>query len=181
MTVLSKCEGQYAYFGLESGIAQILSKYPPVAESLTSIDVVINIDGLPLFKSSNYQFWPILGKFNNLDVFLIALVYGKTKPNSVEEYLHAFLEELDRLKATGIVHETKSYNIHLKSFCCDAPARGFLKCTIGHTGYFSCERCIVEGHGKVGLSVTLIRILLCALINSLLSLCIKSIKNSLHH
>ena len=30
-------------------------------------------------------------------------------------------------------------------FICDAPARSFLKCIIGHTGYYSCESCIVKG------------------------------------
>jgi len=29
---------------------------------------------------------------------------------------------------------------------CDAPARSFLKATIGHNGRFSCERCTVVGH-----------------------------------
>ena len=29
---------------------------------------------------------------------------------------------------------------------CDAPAaHSFVKCIIGHNGYFSCERCIIKG------------------------------------
>jgi hypothetical protein len=68
-----KCGGQYIYFGVEAGIHQILSKYPFAAAKLTAIELVLNVDGLPLFKSSNGQFWPILGRFGNLEVFVISL------------------------------------------------------------------------------------------------------------
>lgn len=33
----------------------------------------------------------------------------------------------------------------LKCFICDTPARAFLKCTVGHKGKNSCERCKVMG------------------------------------
>jgi len=35
--------------------------------------------------------------------------------------------------------------VRIEAFKCDAPARQFLKAIKGHTGYFSCERCTVEG------------------------------------
>ncbi len=63
---------------------------------------MINVDGLPPLKSSNSQFWPILGCFDGLHVFVIALFYGETKPDSLEDYLHDFLEELGLLKLNGI-------------------------------------------------------------------------------
>lgn len=31
-------------------------------------------------------------------------------------------------------------------FICDRPARAFLKCIKGPTGYFACERCTVKGY-----------------------------------
>ena len=31
------------------------------------------------------------------------------------------------------------------AFICDAPARAYLKCVKGHTGYYGCERCTVKG------------------------------------
>lgn len=41
--------GQYTYYGLELGILQYLSQNPSFTGS---IDITINIDGLPIFKSS---------------------------------------------------------------------------------------------------------------------------------
>ncbi len=36
-------------------------------------------------------------------------------------------------------------NVIIHCIAYDAPARAFLKCTMNHTGYHSCERCTVEG------------------------------------
>lgn len=148
VTVLSKCGGQYIYFGIKHGITQVLSAHPGALENGISLELIINIDGLPLFKSSNDQFWPILGSFNNLDVFVIGLYYGKTKPSSLEEYMDDFLQELDALKKEGITFGSKTYKVELHCFSCDAPSRCFLKAIIGHTGYFSCERCQMKGSWK---------------------------------
>jgi hypothetical protein len=149
--VLTKCGGQYIYFGIEQGIIKNLSKYQKNAQHLNSIELVINIDGLPLFKSSSQQFWPILCQFNKLDVFVIALFYGTSKPTSVDEYLHDFLQEFDIIKSNGILYNERKYEVKLRCFCCDAPARSFLKCIVGHTGYFACERCVIKGvwNGRV--------------------------------
>lgn len=37
--------------------------------------------------------------------------------------------------------EDNLFDIKIWMFILDAPARAFLKCIIGHSGYFSCERC----------------------------------------
>lgn len=139
---LTKCGGQYLYFGVSSGISHILSKYPCFGEKHTCVNLKINVDGLPLFKSSSSQFWPILGSFNGLDVFVIALFYGNSKPSSVDEYLHDFLEEVVQ---HGLSHEGKMFVVDVNCFSCDAPARSFLKCITSHNGYYSCERCTVKG------------------------------------
>ena len=39
----------------------------------------------------------------------------------------------------------KVYKLKIKALICDAPARSCLKGVIGHTGYFSCERCEIKG------------------------------------
>ena len=86
-----------------------------------------------------------MGSFDDHDVFLIGLFYGKSKPDSLEEYLKDFLEELDLLQLEGITHDSKTYKVKLMCFSCDAPARSFLKVIVSHTGYFSCERCEIKG------------------------------------
>jgi len=49
--------GTYYHFGLLKSIRQILSS---VKEDIECLKIAINIDGLPLTKSSQQQFWPIL-------------------------------------------------------------------------------------------------------------------------
>lgn len=151
ISTLERCGGQYVYLGIEHGVRQILSNYPSFLEKNKSIDLMINVDGLPLFKSSNAQFWPILGSFDGFHVFVIALFYGKTKPNSVEDYLNDFLQEYDQLKLNGIQFNSQKLSLDIKCFLCDAPARSFLKCIVGHTGYYACERCLIKGvwNGRV--------------------------------
>lgn len=43
----------------------------------------------------------------------------------------------------GVIIKEKLFTITIKCFLCDTPA--FVKCTKGHGGYFSCERCITKG------------------------------------
>lgn len=100
---------------------------------------------MPLTKSTNKKFWPILCQANDNMPFIVGIFYGDSKPNNIEDYLSDLLQELGDMKVNGILIEEKHYSIKIKAFLCDAPARSFLKCTKGHTGYFACERCIVEG------------------------------------
>lgn len=52
--------GGYYYFGLLSGITKTVSLHPNHFEEKNLVKLSINIDGVPLFKSSSVQFWPIL-------------------------------------------------------------------------------------------------------------------------
>ena len=77
------------------------------------IPLVFNIDGLPLFKSSLWQFWPILYKALG-EVFNVALFYGK-KPEPVQEFLHDFLREMENfLKMESSIKISKLvFNCHV--------------------------------------------------------------------
>ncbi len=48
--VMSKCGGEYLYFGIKAGVIKNLSKYLKTTDQIASIDLLINVDGLPLFK-----------------------------------------------------------------------------------------------------------------------------------
>ena len=74
--------------------------------------------------------------------------YGKSKPDSVEDFLEDFLDEFTELQTNPISVNGKEIHVGIKAFICDAPARAFLKNIKGHTGYHSCERCIVKGEYK---------------------------------
>ena len=119
----------------------ILSVNKDFVESNDSIKLHVNIDDIPLYKSSNEQFWPILIKFGNFRPALVALYCGQRKPVPVKDFLIDFLEEYQQLAQDGLHVDGKQLSVTIISFICDAPARSFLKCVKGHTGYYACERC----------------------------------------
>lgn len=47
---------RYRYNGIEKNIKMIFAQI----NTNMKLDLCINVDGLPLFNSSKYQFWPIL-------------------------------------------------------------------------------------------------------------------------
>lgn len=141
----NKCGGQYAYFGIASCLRKILSDNTDFAKKNDSIKMTVNVDGIPLYKSSNDQFWPILVKFSRFRPALVALFCGKSKPDSVENFLSDFLDEYKQLLENGLIFDGKVFKISILCFVCDAPARSYLKCIKGHSGYYSCERCDIKG------------------------------------
>jgi len=147
--------GEYVHFGLEKGINHALLKNS-IADG-EEIYVQINVDGLPVFKSSNRQFWPILCLIRQpylTDPFVVGLFSGTTKPPV--GFLDDFVYELKMLMTNGMPLDMNHVSIKLHSFVCDAPARAFLKCIKLHSGYSSCEKCDQHGEwlGKVIFSST---------------------------
>lgn len=61
LVVKEKANGQYFYFGIVEAFRHVLEGLVSVVQERASLKLQINIDGLPLFKSSNMQLWPILG------------------------------------------------------------------------------------------------------------------------
>ncbi|EFN72002.1 hypothetical protein EAG_06099, partial [Camponotus floridanus] len=139
--------GYYIHIGLQKQLLKIAPKYLKTAHSFK---LLINIDGLPLFKSSSDQVYPILctvvsvSKLRN-KVFPIGIYYGKEKPANLEDYLEDFIIEVKNLKNNGL--HFKNYTVWLDGiyFVCDAPAKSFIMGTVSHTGFFSCTRCTVRG------------------------------------
>ena len=87
----------------------------------------LNIDDLPLSKLSKSQLWPILGSFNKSEVFIIAVSGGTSNPTSVEFYMTDFIQEVNNLQSSGILHNGRHIDFSLGAFICDAPARVFIK------------------------------------------------------
>lgn len=143
--VENKCGGDYAYYGIETGVIKILAQNPDYCANNDKISLQINIDGLPIFKSTTDQMWPILCAFEMFPPFIVALFSGKCKPNNVADYLSDFLNEVQELKQRNIRYNNNTFIILIKVFICDAPARSFLKCVKQHNSYYGCERCIMHG------------------------------------
>ena len=138
----------YVYLGLRSIISNYMSNR---ANNFDIVELIINIDGLPLFKSASIQLWPILAKMDLGKPGMVALFCGKSKPNSIEEYFLDFLHEYKQIAENGFAWNDKIYSVKIKALVCDASARQFVKCIKGHSGYYSCERCEIKGNWEQGM------------------------------
>ena len=138
---IGQCGGKYIYFGIKRNIIRILNY---CKKSVQNIKMKVNRDGLPLSKSSKSQLWPILRSFDKSEVFIIADFAGTSKATFVEFYMTDFIQEVNSLQSNAILHNGRQVNFSLGAFICAAPARCFLKCIVGHTDYYSSERCIVK-------------------------------------
>ena len=137
--------GQYCHFGIERGIIQFLSRRKNTV-SCSNIQIQIGIDGLPISHSSSNQLWPILGRIIPDDkVFLTGCYFGKSKPADANEFLQQFVEEMSKLINEKIIYNDTTFSLSIHSIICDAPAKSFITLTKGHTGYFSCTKCTIEG------------------------------------
>ena len=115
-------------------IAKTVSTFLPRHFSNHTIFLKININGLPLFKSSKTQFWPIFCDIAYLDTapFIVGLFCGESKPTDIFAYLDKFVSEMKFLSENGLAIGDKTYLIKILHFICDAPARAFLKQIKGH-------------------------------------------------
>jgi hypothetical protein len=139
-------DGQYYHFGIVNGIKSL--NHLKYVSFLPEILLQLNFDGLPLFKSSACELWPVLCLIKNLqfEPFVVGLYCGKKKPSSLNDYLKEFVEELQFVLKSGLEFENCHYTVKLQCFVGDAPARAFIKNVKGHSGYFGCDKCIQEGH-----------------------------------
>ena len=144
--------GEYFHFGAVAGITVSILSEKQFFESdlVENIELQFNIDGLPLFKSANTQFWPILSRVVKpvvLSPFIVGLYVGAQKPIDINEYFEDFIDEMKLIELNGILIEAlrKRLNVTVSCFICDAPARSFIKQVKGHTSYYSCERCTQRG------------------------------------
>lgn len=118
-----------------------------IKRNVDIVKIAINIDGLPLSKSSQQQFWPILGSIlphNN--VFVIGIYYGTEKPANVNNFLNDFVNEATKMCENRIYFfNGRHIPCRIEALICDTPAKAFVLCVKGHSGYSSCTKCITEG------------------------------------
>jgi len=139
--------GIYYHFGISNGLNSLrkIISYNDCEE----IKMSIGIDDLPLTKSSSSTFWPIVGHVKYQSscsyTFLIGVYWGKDKPKDSNIFLKDMVNELKELSKNGLITDFGKKRVVVIGFCCDAPARSFILKTKGHTGFFSCSRCTIEG------------------------------------
>ncbi|XP_016660140.1 uncharacterized protein LOC107883830 isoform X1 [Acyrthosiphon pisum] len=144
-------QGSYIHLGLENMILPILKKYDSLIYSLNKVlKIGINLDGLPLSRSSKSQLWPILIEFTNCNllseyVLPIGIFHGNSKPKSIHEFLNPFLSDLLTLLNCGLNVNGNIYQFEVGHVVCDSPAKSFLLNVKSFNAYFGCTSCTQEG------------------------------------
>ncbi|XP_036150652.1 uncharacterized protein LOC118648446 isoform X1 [Monomorium pharaonis] len=119
-------------------------------ESVETLLLSINIDGLPLFKSSGSCVYPILGSiFCSERIFLIGCYHGYKKPQDFNNFLQDFVDKTKDLITTGYNYQGKTIKIEIYNLICDALAKAAVLNVVSHTGYYSCTKCTVKGNSKL--------------------------------
>ena len=92
---------------------------------LQEITFLINVDGLPISKTSTDCVWPIQIKIPELDnfIYICGIYYDPQKPKSFNDFLAQFVEEMKHIIQNGIGYKQKNIRTKIMGFICDAPAK----------------------------------------------------------
>ncbi|XP_063215738.1 uncharacterized protein LOC134527205 [Bacillus rossius redtenbacheri] len=141
--------GKYCHFGLEKACREIICDLKKYNIDNTYLQLLVNIDGLPLSKSSSSCIWPILCSSPALNkVCVVGVYHGYEKPRSANDFLQTFVTEASHLVHYGIIVENETTAVKIHALICDAPAKAFVLYIKGHSGYNSCVKCTVQGQYK---------------------------------
>ena len=89
------------------------------------VQVQMNFDGLPLFKSSKQVLWPLLCTFRNLlpiIVFPLIVLCGTSKPTNLE-FIKETINQVNSVIQQGMLVGRKFISFKLFGIVADAPAR----------------------------------------------------------
>ncbi|XP_058128660.1 uncharacterized protein LOC131292916 [Anopheles ziemanni] len=137
--------GKFWYQGIEVALKNYFNGGIPEA---TNFKLQICIDGLPLFKSSSTQFWPILVKVEELKdcpIFVAGIFSGQKKPDNLESFLRPLVCELNELQLTGLNFFGKIVSVCVSAFIADSPARSFIKSVMSFSAKHGCTKCSTLG------------------------------------
>jgi hypothetical protein len=146
--------GEYGHFGIESYIKNC--KLPSLKKK-SEITLDFSIDGLPLVKSSKLCLWPILGSIVgeiNVKPFLIGAYVGYGSFKNPNAYFEDFIEEVRRLKATGIEIDSETVKpFNIRALIGDSPGRALAVCCKYPTSFNGCTKCEQVGTRIVNTNV----------------------------
>jgi len=140
--------GEYYHFGIAQSVAFALRDDQDEITAGSQVPLQLNVDGLPVHRSSNGQLWPILGLLQHREgtkPFVIGLYFGNSKPSCADAFLTPFIDDYNRVRATGVLVHGLHITVTISTVVCDAPAKAFLKCIKYHNAYSGCDKC--DEHG----------------------------------
>ena len=121
------------------------------------IQLVLNIDGAPLFKSSKISVWPVWVQIFNLppklrgsfaNMTLLGLWHGKSKPD-FSKMLPLILFELESLNESKMsLNDLGALKFRIRSIVADMPAKACVLCMVQFNGYSSCPHCYIKGFAQ---------------------------------
>ncbi|XP_044594889.1 uncharacterized protein LOC123272257 [Cotesia glomerata] len=130
--------------------------YKKVMVSDDLISINFNVDGAPIFESSNTSAYPVLSTINELSpcerrnhVLMCSVWFGTGKPKNMNSYLTPFVHEAEKLYEEGFTY-TYNGQIHKKRVVtlmgiCDSVARPLVQCTTQFNGKYGCGLCLHPG------------------------------------
>ena len=141
----------FVYIGIRDSLQMLYKQNNAIKnkfDDTDTIELMFNVDGLPLYGSNTNQVWPILMSTNIAPEFVsvVGVWFGNSKPLA-EELLSSFIKDLKEIFSAGIlVTAEKSIIIPtVKYLTCDIPAIALIKGGKGATAYGSCTKCSVYG------------------------------------
>ncbi|WAR17867.1 hypothetical protein MAR_032461 [Mya arenaria] len=97
----------YLNLGVKNQLCANLSRYSEATRAgIQELSLSLNIDGLPLFKSTCNRLWPVLCSINikPVVVFPIVLTFGKSKHRNLD-FLTDLFNELTEIPQNGMAFE----------------------------------------------------------------------------
>uniref|UniRef100_A0A182HIV8 Transposase domain-containing protein n=1 Tax=Anopheles arabiensis TaxID=7173 RepID=A0A182HIV8_ANOAR len=148
-TILNVAGGQFWYNGLGPCLEKAFRKQRIIPG--TKLPIILNIDGVPLHKSSRTAFWPILAKvhkMSHIKPMTVAIFCGTKKPDSLEEYLRPLVNDFNQIIDNGVLAGAPPtlVKIEVHAIVADSPARAFLKGVVSHVGHHGCLKCTAVGY-----------------------------------
>ncbi|XP_051153561.1 uncharacterized protein LOC127276905 [Leptopilina boulardi] len=96
-------DGKYCHFGSTKIVEKIANEYLKRNLKNREIRLIFNIDGLPIYKSSQKSLWLILCSDELLKkVFVVGIFAGTSKPADSNEFLKPFVDEAAQLCGSSI-------------------------------------------------------------------------------
>jgi len=131
------------HFNLRESLHEQLQRYPrEIMEGVSTLELSFNIDGLPIFKSSRTNLWPILCAIHlpPISVFPVTLTLGPTKPSNLD-FAEEAIKDIQEILDNGL----DGKQIKIRCVVCDAPTRAMIKQIKQYSGYYGCEKCTQKG------------------------------------
>ena len=76
---------------------------------------------------------------------IFVVYYGPSKPDSVEDFLSRFINDVNDFTIIGIKVNHTTYYGEIFFIVCNLVAKAYILCATYHSGYCSCFKCKVEG------------------------------------